>query len=96
MIDFDKLNEGLNNLRGYEFELAETQERTAGNSAFEMSLSKSFQARLAAMALKVPVDEIKALPVRDYMKVCLHVSNFLFVTSDSATPSTNSEVSSLT
>lgn len=91
MIDIDKLNEGLNTLRGYEFELADTQERAAGNTAFEIALSKGFQSRLAAMALKIPVDEIKALPVRDYLKVCAHVSNFLFLPSVDATPSTNSE-----
>ena len=91
MIDIDKLNEGLNNLRGYEFELAETQERAAGNTAFEVSLSKGFQARLAAMALKIPVDEIKALPLKEFTRVCGQVFNFLYVSSDNATPSTSSE-----
>ncbi len=94
MIDFDKLNEGLNNLRGYEFELAETQERAAGNTFADLSFTKGFQARLAAMALKIPADEIKALPLKEFVKVCGAVFNFLFVPSDSATPSTNSEVSS--
>ena len=96
MIDFEKLNEGLNNLRGYEFELAETQERAAGNTFADLSFTKGFQARLAAMALKIPVDEIKALPLKEFVKVCGAVFNFLFVPSDSATPSTNSEVSSST
>ena len=91
MIDIDKLNEGLNNLRGYEFELAETQERAIGNNYVDLSFTKSFQARLAAMALKVPVDEIKALPLRDYSKTCSTVFTFLFNTSDNATPSANSE-----
>jgi len=91
MIDIDKLNEGLNNLRGYEFELAETQERASGNTFADLSFTKGFQARLAAMALKIPADEIKALPLRDYTKVCGAVFNFLYSPSESATPSTNSE-----
>ena len=96
MIDFDKLNEGLNNLRGYEFEMAETQERASGNTFADLSFTKGFQARLASMALKIPVDEIKALPLREYTRTCGAVFNFLYSPSESATPSTNSEVSSST
>ena len=91
MIDFDKLNEGLNNLRGYDLELAETQERATGNTSIDLSFTKSFQARLAAIALKMPADEVKALPLREYARVCGAVLSFLFPPSVSATPSTKSE-----
>lgn len=91
MIDISKLNEGLNNLRGYDLEMAETQERATGNTFADLSFTKGFQARLAAIALKVPVDEIKALPLREYTRVCGTVFSFLFNSSGDATPSPKSE-----
>ena len=93
MIDLAKLNEGLNNLRGLDFELAEAQERAAGNNFPEVSFSKSFQARLAALALNVPVADIKELPVRQFMEVCGATFNFIYGTSADATQSAKSEVS---
>lgn len=92
MIDFDKLNEGLNNLRGLDFEMCETQERAAGNTFADLSFTKSFQARLAAIALNVPAADIKELPLREYSRVCQAVFNFIFGTSADETPSTKSEV----
>lgn len=91
MIDTTNLIEKLNALTGLDFELAETQERAAGNNASEISFSKSFQARLAAQALNVPVADIKELPIRQYIDVCARVVLFLFGTSGEKTPSTNSE-----
>lgn len=84
-MDIEKLEENLAKLRGLDFEAAEAQERAAGNNAAEMSLSKSFQARLAAMAMGVPAADVKELPLKEYNRVCITVFNFLFGTSDTET-----------
>ncbi len=91
MVDFNKLDEGLNNLRGLDFEQAESQERAAGNNFPEVTFSKSFQARLAARALGMNVHDLKALPLRDYSQVCQRTFNFLFSTSEKETQSEKSE-----
>lgn len=85
-IDVKKLDEGLNGLRGLDFEQCEAQERSAGNNYPEMSFSKGFQARLAARALGVPPADVRELPLREYNKICQTVFNFLFSTSDEETP----------
>ena len=84
-IDLSKLNEKLLELTGNDFDAVEAQERAAGNAAFEISLSKSFQARLAARALGVNVYDFKAMGLRDYSRACLDVQNFLFAPSDNVT-----------
>ena len=89
MIDVTKLDEKLNELRGLDFEAAEVQERAAGNNFPDVTFSKSFQARLAAIALGIPADEIKTLPLKQYNQACQRVFNFLFANSDDATPVTN-------
>lgn len=90
-IDISKLDEGLNKLRGLDFEQCEAQERAAGNTFPELSFNKSFQARLAARALDVPTADIKELPLKQFAKVTQAVFNFLFNTSDAETPSEKSE-----
>lgn len=89
MVDTSNLSEKLNALTGLDFELVEAQERAAGNAAADVSFTKSFQARLAAQALNVPVADIKELPIKQYSKVCTDVFRFLFTPSDDATPATN-------
>ncbi|MBD3878219.1 MAG: hypothetical protein SR1Q5_00835 [Quinella sp. 1Q5] len=77
MIDFKKLEEGLNKLSGYDLLSLEQEERIAGNTTLELSTSKSFQARLAAKALNMNVHDLKALPLREFNAVCLQVFSFL-------------------
>lgn len=84
-MDISKLNEKLADLRGLDFELAEAQERAAGNNFPDVTFTKGFQARLAALALNVPVADIKELPLRDYQTVCSKVFNFLYNSSGSET-----------
>ena len=90
-MDISKLNEQLGELRGLDFELAEAQERTAGNNFPDVTFTKGFQARLAALALGVPVADIKELPIRKYQDVCAKVFNFLYNPSVIETPQTESE-----
>lgn len=91
-MDISKLNEKLGELRGLDFELAEEQERAAGNNFPDVTFMKGFQARLAALALNVPVADIKELPLRDYQTVCSKVFNFLYGPSENATQLQKSEV----
>lgn len=77
-MDTSKLNEGLNKLTGLDFEQCEAQERSAGNTQPLLTMTTSFQARLAAKALGVPAADIRELPLREYNKTCQTVFNFLF------------------
>lgn len=91
-VDFAKLDAGLKNLRGLDFETAEAQERAGGNNYPDVTFSKSFQARLASLALKIPVADVKELPLRDFTQVTQTVFNFLFAPSDGAVSLEKSEV----
>ena len=77
-IDYEKLKAGLESLTGHDFEAAERAEQTSGNNAPMLTLTKGFQARLAASALNVPTPEIKGLPIREYNKVTNEVFGFLY------------------
>lgn len=90
-VDFAKLDAGLKNLRGLDFEAAEAQERAGGNNYPDVTFSKSFQARLASLALKVPVADIKELPLKEFSQITNAVFNFLFSNSGDATLSEKSE-----
>ena len=81
-LDIEKLRDGLAALTGMDLENAEAQERDKGNSAIDISFSRSFQARLAAKALEMKLPEFKALPAKDYSLACREVFRFLFKVSD--------------
>lgn len=76
-MDTKNLAENLKKLTGHDFERAESEERARNNLTAEISLSKSFQARLASYALDTNPDEIKDLPLGEYVKITATVSNFL-------------------
>lgn len=78
MVDVSNLTEKLEELKGYDFEAVEKEERTAGNIAVNISMTPSFQSRLAARALGVNPHDIKELPLKKYSKVMLEVFSFLF------------------
>lgn len=86
MIDVEKLQSGLNNLRGLDLEEAEAAERAAGNNFPELSFTKSFQARLAAKALEMNVYDLKARPLKEYDSAYRATFNFLFSADSAATP----------
>lgn len=83
-IDISKLTEGLNGLRGLDFEQCEAQERATGNNQPLLTMTAGFQARLAAKALGVPVADIKELPLKEYNRVCQATFNFLFSSDGTA------------
>ena len=82
MIDLKELWTKLEGLTGNDFESAEMQERQSGNRAADLSSTRSFQARLAAYALKINPHEIKNLSLSEYWNVTTVVGNFLFKESE--------------
>ncbi len=78
-VDYTALKEGLNRLSGFDFEAAEIECRKRGDMTAIISLSSQFQARLAAKALGVRVDQIENLKIPEYSKVTQEVSNFLLL-----------------
>lgn len=92
MVDISNLAAKLEDLTGVDFEECERDERTAGNNTVDVSLSKSFQARLAARALEVNPHDIKNLPLKKYAQVTLQVMTFLFGNLEKEeTPASGSE-----
>ena len=83
-MDTSKLDEGLNKLRGLDFIAAENEERALGNTQPLLSVTSGFQARLAARALNVNVNDIRELPLKEYNRVCQSVFIFLNSTTSEA------------
>lgn len=79
-IDYKKLNDGLLELTGNDFAKAEQQTRLLGDGTPDVVYSKTFHAVIAAKVLGVTPDDIKDLPIRDYVAVTAKVSNFLMGT----------------
>lgn len=86
-----KLEEGLKNLKGIDYEAAEKAERSAGNIMPLINFSTGFQIRLAAKALKTNPHEIKNLPINEYTLIANATSNFLFSGSESETETETEE-----
>lgn len=81
-IDIDNLNEALQGLTGNDFAECERAERAAGNFTAMLQYSSSFLARLGAMALKMNPNEVKRLPINQYVQLTSAVGGFLFTTSE--------------
>jgi hypothetical protein len=71
-LDFDKLT-GEDVEKAVEYLTA--ARRPLGNTMPEFS--KTFCAQIAAIASKMPVEFIRGLPVREYVRVTLEAQNFL-------------------
>ena len=78
MVDKKKMRAGLEGLTGYDFEEAEKAARMGGDMTPDVSFSKDFQARIAAKAAGVSVDEIKKLNIKEFTEITSTVNNFLF------------------
>lgn len=76
-MDKVKLEEGLKQLTGYDFEEIERASRLKGDVSPDVTFSKDFQSRLAAKALGVGLDEVKKLPLPEYVATTQAVSSFL-------------------
>jgi hypothetical protein len=76
-VDLQKLLTGLNTLTGRDMVEVEFNERRAGNNSADLTFTKSFQARLAARALKEDYNVLQALPLYQYEQMCTVVFVFL-------------------
>lgn len=76
-MDKEKLEEGLKQLTGYDFEEIERASRLKGDVSPDVTFSKDFQSRLAAKALGIGLDEVKKLPLPEYVAATQAVSSFL-------------------
>lgn len=76
-VEYTELDLDLESLKGEDVADAERDWTAAGNFAAIPSISTSFCALIAARASKQPIEMIKALPAREYTKLCQAVSNFL-------------------
>ena len=77
-MDIGNLETKLDALTGRDYEECENEERKSGNNAVDVTLTKSFQARLAARAMGINPHEVKDLPLKQYSKVIMTVMRFLF------------------
>ena len=77
LYDAKKLQTGLEQLTGDEFAVAEREARERGEQAMDIVISRTFHAVLAAKALKVPVEDIIELPIREYTVITGDVGSFL-------------------
>lgn len=81
--DAKKLQAGLEKLTGAEFAVAEREARERGEQAMDIVISRTFHAVLAAKALKVPVEDIIELPIREYTVITGDVGSFLLAPEQS-------------
>ncbi len=76
--NMEKLQAGLENLTGKDLEKLEKIARTLGERMPEITLSKKYQALVAAKVLGVKYDDITDLPAKQYLEVTLSVFNFFY------------------
>ena len=77
-IDLTKLNAGLEDLTGKDLEKLEKIARSLGETMPEITLSKQYQALVAAKALGVKYDDITDLPAKKYLLATMTVFNFFY------------------
>lgn len=65
------------NLTGEDIEAVEEELQDQNKYVLSPEISSAFQSVLAARAAKVPADEIRRLPARDYMAIKNKARNFL-------------------
>lgn len=73
-MDLNNIDKALQNVTGRDFLAAEREARQQG----DQTLSSQFQITLLAHAMKVPVEDIEALPIKDFVQVLGKVNAFLF------------------
>jgi hypothetical protein len=67
----------FDNLTGEDIEAVEEELQDQNKYVLSPEISSAFQSTLAARAAKVPADEIRRLPVKDYMAIKNKARNFL-------------------
>ena len=78
VINIEKLEKGLQGLRGYDYAEAEKEARATGDLTPLIQFSGTFNCRIAAKALHTNYHEIEQLPMPEYTAIITKTSNFLF------------------
>ena len=78
MIDVQKIQAALEGATGADFIKAERAARILGDPTPSVVFSAKFQAILLANLLKVPVEDLEELPVKEFTAVIAMVNAFLF------------------
>lgn len=74
---FDKITFYFDKLTGEDVEKVEEELQSENKYVLSPEISSTFQCMLAARAAKVGSDEIRRLPMRDYMKIKNKARDFL-------------------
>lgn len=77
-MDLNNIDKALQNVTGRDFLAAEREARQQGDQTLSIVLSSQFQIILLARAIKAPVEDIEALPIKDFVQVLSKVNAFLF------------------
>ena len=77
-MDLNNIDKALQNVTGRDFLAAEREARQQGDQTLSIALSSQFQITLLARAMKVPGEDIEALPIKDFVQVLGKVNAFLF------------------
>ena len=77
-MDLNNIDKALQNVTGRDFLAAEREARQQGDQTLSIALSSQFQITLLAHVMKVPVEDIEALPIKDFVQVLGKVNAFLF------------------
>ncbi len=86
--ELDSLELELDSLTGRDLIAIEDSLRASGSVNL---FSQSYFAAVAARAAHIPVDVLKTLGAKDFMKVTAEVINFLTATDSEGSTATNSE-----
>lgn len=77
-MDLNNIDKALQNVTGRDFLAAEREARQQGDQTLSIVLSSQFQIILLARAIKAPVEDIEALPIKDFVQILGKVNAFLF------------------
>lgn len=75
----EDLRKRLESLTGEDFTKAEESARLDGDKSLDILTSRRFFAAVAAVAYKKPIEDIQALPIREYTAITGDVGSFLLV-----------------
>lgn len=76
-VKYKELTFYFDNLTGEDIEAIEEEMADQQRYAISPEISSTFQSMLAARAAKIPSDEIRRLPISEYMKIKNEARNFL-------------------
>lgn len=74
-----ELDLNFDSLTGNDLVAAEREARAMGDNTPVIALSMQYQAAVAARLIGCPVDDVLALPAKDFKNIVGQASSFLFV-----------------